>query len=336
MDRLVKTHQLLSWKNQFDFTRSLLARLRSELLLKEGRESRAYQQQFVEVIGDVRRTRTYDVFTKDLVPRNHRSALVRHLVELCDWSDVSDCGEEAAGIWTFVMHRLSWAAEPLCEEQKRTIRIFTPDVIQRIQDQCQSHNLLCALFAHGTRFTPTLMRVCLDCVPDTILFDVRRVATQSTARIGTPIIEMIDRLAYDIWCNWEATNETNVERTCVLESIRLFLEKLPTRGFLSRKVEVESGMHQYVLHAIVYRVIEVTAGRDIHHSEEAVLDVLQFFFRNPEFADDIRAVKNTTSYHPCRPPDQNGQRWTGLTLEDMVRHIDPNLLPTAAKSAFVK
>ena len=268
-------------------------------------------------------------------PKECHPMVVRYLVEMCDWSDISGHEGLVAGIFTTIMRRLVVTTGPLCEEWERILRVFTPAVVQRIQDGTPDFNLLGILFDEGVHVTSSLARYGLAIIPDAILFDAR--IEPDTNFVTTPIAEMMRQSG--VW-EWDILDEFNRTRTAILDFLTVCIERMPERGFLSKRVEVAPGKYQYVLHAILDEITEVRRhfAADKRHFVGPISEVLRLLFQTPKLMDDIRSIKDETSYHYFRMPIDSKMEWHGLTLEDMIQHRDSNLLPfiasTIAKGAF--
>lgn len=280
----------------------------------------------------------------EVISRKHQPAVIRYVVEMCDWSDISgsqDALSNAEYIFGQVMVRVSKTEEPLHEELRRTLQVFTREVVQRIQDIQPRYNLVRTLFVEeGLEVSPALAHHGLTVIPDSVLFDVRVTDDDPSGKntIETPILEMF----YDtsIW-NWEVEDETNINRKSVLDFLKVCLDRMPERGFLSKKVKVAPGKYQYVLHTILANVVEITTNHQHcyrQHYLGPVSEVLRLLFQTLRLQDDIRSIKRVKSSHYLKLGDEPRKKWNGLTLEDMVRMTYPDLLPilatTTTKGAF--
>ena len=274
------------------------------------------------------------------VPEKYKDVVVRYVVEMCDWSNISGHEEDAITILSYTLYRVADTdKEPICDELQRALHTFTRDAVQRIQDGSSSYNLFCGFFIEDSiPVTRALARYGLAVIPDAVLFDVR-VNNDNTLRntIEMPITEMLWHSGN--W-HWKAGDDTHGLRLGVLEFLRVCIERMPERGFLSRKEKVAPGKHQYVLHSILCAITQATAKykTDDERYSQSVAEVLQLLFQTPRISEDIRSIKNETSYYYFEPPGATKPRWVGLTLEDMVRRTHPDLLPiitsTIAKGAF--
>ena len=272
---------------------------------------------------------------EDRTPQENHSMAARYLVEMCDWSDVSGHEKQAVSILATVMRRIDDAPDPLCEEWERILRVFTPAVVQRIQDGTSDFNLLGLIFDEGVQIAPSLARYGLAIIPDAILFDAR--VHPNANFVATPIAEMMRRSGE--W-EWDILDEFNRTRTAILDFLTVCIERMPEYGFLSKRVKVAPGKYQYVLHAILGEITEIHQhfAADKRHFVGPISEVLRLLFQTPKLMDDIWSIKNETSYHCFRMPIDSKMEWHGLTLEDMIHRRDPSLLPifssTTAKGAF--
>ena len=274
------------------------------------------------------------------VPKKHKDEVVRYLVEMCDWRDISGHEENAVSILGYVLLFVANRKErTLCDELQRTLGTFTREVVQRIQDGSPSFNLFRDFFIEvNVPVTTTLARYGLTIIPDAVLFDVRVNDDNSPKNtIETPITEMI--IQSEDW-QWDAGSAANYGRLGVFEFLRICFKRMPERGFLSRKEKVAPGKYQFVLHSILYAITQAHSkyGCSGDRTTGTIDEVLPILFQTPRVLEDIKSIRDETSYYYFEPPGHSKPRWVGLTLEDMIRQVHPYLLSvldcTMAKGAF--
>ena len=250
--------------------------------------------------------------------------VIRYVVEMCNWSDISD-HFRALEIFTDIMSRVACDDRLLPHDLEATLRVFTPDVVQEIQDGATDHNLVRTLLdEYNIRILQGFALYGLKIIPDNILFDIY-IEDAPTYRpravmIATPIIDIIAHSG-----NWVPLNSMRG----VIECLKEVLERMPERGFLSKRIEVGTGKFQYVLHSILFEIIMNYSNDDegyrLHESIAEVLDLI--FHKTPRLREDIGSVQNKTSDHFFEKA--NGRyrygtrlydpaKWHALTIEDIV------------------
>ena len=256
--------------------------------------------------------------------------VIRHVVEMCDWSDISD-HFRALLIFADIMSRVACDDRLLPHDLEATLRVFTPDVVQEIQDGATDHNLVRTLLdEYNIRILQGFALYGLKIIPDNILFDIY-IEDAPTYRpravmIATPIIDIIAHSGSWVMCAEGVSDSTHVG---VLECLKEAMERMPERGFLSKRIEVGTGKFQYVLHSILFEIIMNDSndgeGDRTHNSIAEVLDLI--FHKTPRLREDIRSVQNKTSDHFFEKANgryrygrslHDPAKWHALTIEDIV------------------
>ena len=299
---------------------------------------------FAEAILEHLKTGTAERWSDD-----QRMMMVRYVVELCDWDNITH-HRTALQILVEILDLVAVDTRLLPQDLEATINIFTPDIVQTILDGATETSLVRTLLKeYHVRVLQGLALYGLQVIPDSILFDIDIEDAPTyhprAVMIATPIIDIISHSR--TWC-WPADEEPSGTHAGVLECLRAMLERMPERGFLSKRVEVMTGKFQYVLHAILFEITMNTShdgdgGYRFNHCVAEVLDLI--FHKTPRLREDIRSVQNKTSDHCFEKKNgyyhgrecYDSRKWYALTVEDIVELKYDGLrsiVATTTKGAF--